>query len=665
MAVINETLRLTDQFSAAFNSFNQMGQRSIQTAERLDRNLSQLMNQSAGNIVAEIRQTNAALQSQNQILQQIIDKQERQTGETKETRSAANGLLGVVRNIAAAAGAGMLLRSAVSYSDTMAQTRARLNAVNDGLQTTEELQRMIYNSAQRSRGSYTDTANMVARLGQNAKEAFSSNAETIQFAENLNKMFKLAGASQEEVSSATLQLTQALSSGVLRGEELNAVFEAAPNVIRQIADYMGVPIGQIRDLASEGQITADIVKNAMLSATNDINAQFAQMPMTYADAFQLIQNAGMMAFERVGQKINDLLNSDAGQALINGIIASFIVLASVVGAIIDGLSVAAQFLADNWSAIFPILVGLVVVLVGWLAILAVQSAASALVTLVSWIAANLPFVLIAAAIVLLIVILKQAGVSFEQMGNVVGQVFGTLYAVVYNVIAFLWNQIATFAEFFANVFNDPVGAVARLFFGVFDNILGIVQTVAGAIDTLLGTNMSGAIQGFRNDMNAWVDETFGENAIKIKRMAELDVKQTAQDWGAQGANFGAGLDNLSNGLGAGLEGLAGGLGGSSMSDLTSALTGAGIGSGNIAAVDTVGTVKNVDGDVSLSDESLELYRDLAQRRYMNRVELQALAPNITVNLPEGAGGSLSAKDVANEIKVMLIKQAASHTAAAH
>lgn len=654
MAVINETLRLTDQFSAAFNSFNQMGQRSIQTAERLDRNLSQLMNQSAGNIVTEIRQTNAALQSQNQILQQIIDKQERQTGETKETRSAANGLLGVVRNIAAAAVAGMLLRSAVSYSDTMAQTRARLNAVNDGLQTTEELQRMIYNSAQRSRGSYTDTANMVARLGQNAKEAFSSNAETIQFAENLNKMFKLAGASQEEVSSATLQLTQALSSGVLRGEELNAVFEAAPNVIRQIADYMGVPIGQIRDLASEGQITADIVKNAMLSATNDINAQFAQMPMTYADAFQLIQNAGMMAFERVGQKINDLLNSDAGQALINGIIASFNVLATIVGGIIDGLAAAAQALVDNWSTVFPILVGV-------FAVLAAVAVASAIATLVSWIAANLPFVLISAAIVLLIAMLKQAGVSFEQMGNVVGQVFGTLYAVVYNVIAFLWNRIATFAEFFANVFNDPVGAVARLFFGVFDNILGIVQTVAGAIDTLLGTNMSGAIQGFRNDMNAWVDETFGENAIKIKRMAELDVKQTAQDWGAQGANFGTGLDNLSNGLGAGLEGLAG----SSMSDLTSALTGAGIGSGNVAAVDTVGTVKNVEGDVSLSDESLELYRDLAQRRYMNRVELQALAPNITVNLPEGAGGSLSAKDVANEIKVMLIKQAASHTAAAH
>lgn len=657
MAVINETLRLTDQFSAAFNSFNQMGQKSIQTAERLDRNLSQLMNQSAGNIVAEIRQTNVALQSQNQILQQIIDKQERQTGETKETRSAANGLLGVVQNIAAAAGAGMLLRSAISYSDTMAQTRARLNAVNDGLQTTEELQRMIYNSAQRSRGSYTDTANMVARLGQNAKEAFSSNAETIQFAENLNKMFKLAGASQEEVSSATLQLTQALSSGVLRGEELNAVFEAAPNVIRQIADYMGVPIGQIRDLASEGQITADIVKNAMLSATNDINAQFAQMPMTYADAFQLIQNAGMMAFERVGQKINDLLNSDAGQALINGIIASFNVLATIVGGIIDGLAAAAQALVDNWSTVFPILVGV-------FAVLAAVAVASAIATLVSWIAANLPFVLIAAAIVLLIVILKQAGVSFEQMGNVVGQVFGTLYAVVYNVIAFLWNRIATFAEFFANVFNDPVGAVAHLFFGVFDNILGIVQTVAGAIDTLLGTNMSGAIRGFRNDMNAWVDETFGENAIKIKRMAELDVKQTAQDWGAQGANFGAGLDNLSNGLGAGLEGLAGGLGGSSMSDLTSALTGAGIDSGNIAAVDTVGTVKNVDGDVSLSDESLEIYRDLAQRRYMAQVELQTLAPEITVNLPAGAK-NITAQDVADKLKAMLIQQMSSHTATAH
>src|SRR5699024_8114301 len=135
------------------------------------------------------------------------------------------------------------------------------NLINDGQQTTVELQNMIYQSAQRTRTSYESTANIVTRLGQNAKEAFGSNAEVIQFAENLNKSFVIAGSSQEEIASASLQLTQALGAGVLRGEELNAVFEAAPNVIRTIADYLGVGVGEIREMASEGQITADVVKN--------------------------------------------------------------------------------------------------------------------------------------------------------------------------------------------------------------------------------------------------------------------------------------------------------------------------------------------------------------------------------------------------------------------
>ena len=144
--------------------------------------------------------------------------------------------------------------------------QAKLNAINDGQQTTAQLQDMIYQSAQRSRGSFEDTANLVVRIGQNAREAFGSNAEMIQFAENLNKQFVIAGASQEEMSSATLQLTQALASGVLRGEELNAVFESAPNVIRNIAEYLGVGVGEIREMASEGQLTAEVVKNALLKA---------------------------------------------------------------------------------------------------------------------------------------------------------------------------------------------------------------------------------------------------------------------------------------------------------------------------------------------------------------------------------------------------------------
>ena len=189
-----------------------------------------------------------------------VDAQGQFNNQIRNGQAAASGLHSKFMKIAATVGGVLGAKQIIGLSDEITQTTARLNMINDGLQTTEQLQNMIFQSAQRSRASYADTADIVAKLGLRAGDAFASNAETIAFAENLNKMFVVAGASQQEMASASLQLTQALGSGVLRGEELNAVFEAAPNIIQTIADYLDVPIGQIRDMAAEGQITADIVK---------------------------------------------------------------------------------------------------------------------------------------------------------------------------------------------------------------------------------------------------------------------------------------------------------------------------------------------------------------------------------------------------------------------
>lgn len=181
-----------------------------------------------------------------------------------------------------------------SYSDTLSETIARLNLMNDGLMSTDTLWNEIYSSANRSRGSIIDTADAVAKIGILTKGVFSSNAELVQFTENLTKSFKIAGTSTQGISSAILQLTQAMSSGVLRGEELNSIFENAPLLIQNIADYMGVPIGQIRELASEGQITADIVKNAILGATDEINAKFDELGVQFENVWynnmQMIQD---------------------------------------------------------------------------------------------------------------------------------------------------------------------------------------------------------------------------------------------------------------------------------------------------------------------------------------------------------------------------------------
>lgn len=713
MGKINETLTLTDGFSASFRTFIDLGNQAAQTANMLDENLARVMEKSTWAIIGNIRQLGSQLQLQNQELIEAINNQQRWKEKTDDTNRSASKLLSTLRNAVAAIGAVSLTKSFLQTSDTMSQITAKLNMINDGQQETAELQKMIYQSAQRSRASYADTANLIARVGQNAKEVFNTNAEMIQFAENLNKSFAIAGASQQEQSAATLQLTQALASGVLRGEELNSVFEAAPNVIRTIAEYLGVGVGEIREMAANGQITAEVVKNAMLSATDEINTQFQSMPMTLAQAFTMGKNAIQQALMRSFEGWSDFLNTDEGQQALGQLINMFTLLAQVGVGALSTLGQGALWVSQNLDFIIPILgaVAAAYLITQVQAIkagaasaksalmaasqwsrTAVISAASAVKSGVlwaaaaavniagaiksgaawravsranilgaakaagAWVLAQLPLLLIISLVAAAIGYVISLGLTFEEVGGLVGQILGALYAVGYNVFASLWNLIATFAEFFANVFNDPVAAVAHLFLGLFDTILSIVETVAGAIDALLGSDLSSAVSGFRGKMAGWVDDTFGENAVQIKRMANLNVAATSQQWGDIGSNIGSKLDNMNLSL----EDIAGGFGG--LGDFSVP----GAGELDVGDVGSVGNVKNIEGDVSLSDEDLKLYRDLAERRYMNQIELQTLAPQISVTLGDGANAkNLSPKEIANAIAKVLAEQRAAHTSVTH
>lgn len=240
---------------------------------------------------------NAELREMQTLIEKNNGAQQRFNKTAKDSSGAFDGALGGLKRMAAAYISLQGASRVVGLSDSLTQATARLNLMNDGLQSTDELLQQAYDSAMRSRAGYLQTADIVSKLGLRAKDAFGNNTETIAFAENLNKMFVIAGASQQETASATLQLTQALGSGVLRGEELRAVFEAAPNVIQQVADYMGVPIGQIRKLAEEGKITADIVKGAILGATEEINEQFESMPLTWSQVWTMGMNKVILASE--------------------------------------------------------------------------------------------------------------------------------------------------------------------------------------------------------------------------------------------------------------------------------------------------------------------------------------------------------------------------------
>lgn len=660
MGKINETLTLTDQFSASFHTFIALGNQAVQTTQMLDKNLTRAMGKSAGAVIGLIRELGGQLEKQNQDMLKIIQNQKRHQTEVERTNRSAKQLLSTFRNIVAATGATMLAKSFLSFSDTQTQIIARLGLMNDGLQDTMQLNEMIYQSAQRSRASYTSTADAIAKMGLNAGNAFSSNQELIAFMESVNKQFAIGGGSVAAMEGAMVQLTQAMASGALRGEELNSILDAAPGIARNIEQYMGWASGSIKQYAEDGMVTAEVVKNAMLASADAINEQFQSMPMTLSQAITQIQNEVQHSLQGAASEWNDFINSADGQRILNQMIVLFSTLAQVG---VDALSFVGQgavWVAENLDFIIPILaaIGAALAFVKIQSVMAAGfSVAGALASAGAWMLAHLPILLLVMVLAAAMIAAQQFGIGMQEVGGWVGQVFGMIYAVGYNVFATLWNVIAAFAEFFANVWNDPLGATVRLFAEVFDSILGMVETVAGAIDALLGSDLSGAVAGFRDKVSGWVDENFGENAVQIKRMSTLDVYGTSKQWGQYGSNLGSKLDNLSLNL----EDLAGGLGGLGNGSFS-------VPSGDsmdIGKVGSVGNVKNVEGSVNLADEDLKLYRDMAERRYMNQVELKTLAPNISVTLPSGSSKNLTAEDVADRIRRMLIEQMASSTAVSH
>jgi len=688
---IQENLILTDSFTAAFTRFLNLGESAVRETSKVS-NTIEMMGKSSNYIAAtgfnaleqKLQDINGQIKAQGEALQAIgkasnyvnasgfdqmtkaikesnaalvetIKNQEQLGRKTQETDGHANNLLKTMRNIAATAGVTSLVKGFLGLSDSQAQINARLNLMKDETHSVAQLNDLIYQSALRSRAAYSDTADAVGKMGLNAKNAFSSNEELIAFTEQVNKQFKIGGASAQEQSNAMIQLTQAMAAGVLRGQDLNSILAAAPGIARTIEESMGWASGSIKQYAEDGKVTAQVVKNSLLNMADETNEKFASMPMTLSDAMTQGKNIVQHSAKEMAQAWNDFIQTDKGQEILGETISLFSALTQVGTDALAAIGQGALFVADNMDMIIPMLtaVGAVFLFVKAQAIqTALASAAAAGTHAAAWAAANWPVLLMAALFAGALIAAQQFGVGMQEVGGWVGQVFGMTYAVGYNVFATLWNVIASFAEFFANVFNDPVAAIAHLFSDALDAILSMVETVAGAIDALTGSHLQGAVSGFRGKMSSWVDSTFGENAIQIKRMANLDIGTTAAEWGNYGANLGAKLDNLSLNIGD----LAGSFGDLQLGD--------GIGKGDIANVGKVGKVGKVD-DIKLSDEDLKIHRDLAERRYMNRIELKTLAPQINVTVPESAGGNLTAGDVTDYIQKMLIEEINSQTPVPH
>lgn len=658
MAKIVETLTLNDGFSAVFASYLNLGRQiaaSMRTAAQTQDSFTAAAKESgealaemagAGNRAARSTEENAsAAKKMADSTSRAADHQKKMNKAMRDGSSAASGLVSKLKGLAAAYVGLQSVQKLIGLTDTWTQTTARLNRMNDGRQTTPEVQNMLFQAAQRSRGDYQDTADMAAKLGTLAPDAFDSTKEVVAFTEQINKQFALAGTSAQGAQAAMLQLTQAMSSGVLRGEELNSVLEQAPTIAKSIADYMGVNIGQMRELASEGKITADVVKAAVFSAAEETNAAFEAVPLTFGQAMTMVKNEGLNALRPVLEELNAFLNSDIGRDALNGFIAAMRMGGEMLLWLVRLVEQGAQFIAENWDTVSNLLISLAVGV-------ATAMAISAAITAASWLAANWPLVLIAGTVALVIYKAREMGATWEEIGGAVGGIVGSVAAFIYNVVADLWNLFAVFAEFLANLFIDPLGAIARQFFDTFDWVLSIIQNVANALDALFGSNFSNAIAGFRNDVKNFASALVGENKIKIGRMEHMDYRQSWDRSSQMGRGVGRALDNFN------ISDYMNKTGGTNF-DYTDFANSA---SGINTALDGIGEdTKAIRNSVALSEEDIKLLVDMATREYVNNINLTAQTPIINVTGQNTGDTELDKQYLAETLRDILMEQSASHT----
>ena len=711
MAAIRETLTLEDAFSANFTRYIALGQQAAgasdlastaarnyqSVANSLDRKLISLNAQfavlaqeqqamvAAGRqnttafaaLGAQAEQLSGSIQETQAQYDAAVSQMERAQTEAKKAASAteelsqsqkratssSNALGGSLKSLIGTYISLQTLKGLFTMSDTLALTTARLNMMNDGLQTTAQLNAMLYQSARNTNSSYAETADFVTKLGLLAGNAFNSSQEIIAFSELINKQIQLSGATAQGAQAAMLQLSQGMSSGMLRGEELNSVLEQTPMIAQTIADYLGVSIGQLREMASEGLVTSQVVKNAMFWAADEINEKYGELPVTWRGIWHQIYDQGTMALQPLFDALNQLANSQFVQDVVNGITVALAILGTV-----------AQIVADNIEVIGPILA---TAAAAWLAYkVAVTLVTIAQNLLNAAMAAN-PIGLIIVLIVALVAAFVWLWDNVEAFRNYWIEstsasaeswlwFYNDVVVPVGNGIITLLNQtgavIQDFAELVVNAFADAAQFMFKFSQSLVNNTKGFMSWY-NAIANVMGwkqINIDFAvspegIEAARQSALASISKWGIEGGIQeIKPIDEDTYLKNLQTLKEYAADFRIG-DFISE----------------KMAELTGVISGSvedlynldGIGSdygeqivgelGNIAD-----SVNSVDKTVSMSDEDIKSLVDMAERRYVTNVNLTSQTPVINIHGANTGNTEADRQALADAIDRVLTEQMA-------
>lgn len=660
----------TDAANAELEQLRSQLSQAIQEQNELNAAMQRMDVSAANTAYLNLSQT---VGNTERYIRDNVDEQGRFNQEIRAGTQDANTLADTIKSAVAAYVSIQSVGKVIDVSDGLTQTIARLNLMNDGAQSTQELFNMIYASAQKTHSPIMDTADAIARMGNNAGAAFSSNVELVAFMDQVNKQFAIGGATATEQSNALLQLSQAMAAGALRGDELNSILDAAPGIARTIEESMGWAEGSIKSYAEEGEVTAQVVKYSLLNMADETNAAFESMPITFSQAMTDLKSTAVDVFQPVLQRLNDVANSEGFQEFTNGIVEAMAVTANVILNTFDLISETGSFVADNWSVISPIIYGVVAawvaynsVLITYNTIQTISNALSAISTARSAIKAGAslaeaaatetatgaqvgfnaallacPITWIIILIIALIAIIfavcsaiaKTTGVASSGFGVImgciftVGAFFKNLGLTVANIALGIGNAIVALASNMKTAFHNAISSVQSWFYDLLSTALTVIEDICAALNRLPFvefdySGISAAADAYAAKASEAAGNKSDYTSVSDAFSKGYNTFDTYQDgWASNAFNAGAAwgdgiADAVSN---FSLSDLFGKVDIPNSDDYTSGfgdtIKNTGLGS-NVADIsDNTSAIKD---SVDISNEDLKYLRDIAEQEAINR-----------------------------------------------